>query len=205
MLPRDKKPFILLCLFGSLTLLATINMNYLVVNLSDPFTIYFFSDFIGSVPLFPYFVLSLNATIILLTGTLLTLTSVIQDDTEALLQQYLLEYQVVEAQPDALLETTPPLIARARPLLEDPPSRSQLILHSSPSAIKGIGAKTETALQAIGVTTVWEFLVADPEWIAEHTPLTIKRVRQFQDTTYAEVATEAPQPPDPSVITPSTT
>lgn len=258
--PRDKKPFIHLCFSGSLTLLAILNMMYIVVHPSDPFTIFLVSDLIGSVPLFLYFLASLNATIILLTVTLLTLTSAIQADTEALIHQYLIYEQALEASPDALLETTPQLVtvpvpstcseevaihalneqvqrlqtevtqqhhdaliqelqdltlaATARDaqsdtipprLVEDPPSPSQLMLHSTPSAIKGIGAKTETALQAIGVTTVCEFLMADPEWIAKHTPLTSKQARHFQEIAYATVSTEAQQSPNPSHITPSTT
>lgn len=235
-------------------------MIHLVMNSRDPVTIYLLSNFIGSIPLFPYSVVSLSVTIILLTATLLTLTAVIQADTEALIQQHLFEYQVNNESPDALLETTSSLITAQEPSLspeeatihalneqvqtlqtevtqqrhdtlikelrditfeatardpqsgstpsaldDDPPSISQLVLHSIPSVIKGIGAKTETALQAIGVTTVWEFLAADPEWIAEHTPMTIKRVRHLQDTVYAEVASIDQQEPNPLTITPSTT
>lgn len=257
---RDKRPFILLGFCGSLTLLATLNMTHLVMNAHDPVTFYLLSDFIGSIPLFPYSVVSLSVTIIFLTATLLSLTAVIQADTEALIQQHLVEYQVNKESPDALLETTSSVITVQEPslspeeaaihalneqiqtlqtevtqqrhdtlikelrditfeatardpqsdsppsaLVEDPPSISQLVLHSIPSAIKGIGAKTETALQAIGVTTVWEFLAADPEWIAEHTSMTIKRVRHLQETVFAEIATIDQQEPNPLTITPSST
>jgi predicted flap endonuclease-1-like 5' DNA nuclease len=258
--PRDKRPFIFLCFCGSLTFLATLNMIYLVVTPSDPVTIYLLSDLIGKVPLFPYAVVSLSVTIILLAASLLTLTAVIQADTEALIQQYLFEHQVIEESPDSQLETTSSLItAQVSPLSpeetashvpnkqvqtlqtevsqqrhdtlikelrditlaatardaqsdnvhavlgEDQASIAQLVLHSIPSAIKGIGAKTEAALQALGVTTVWEFLVADPEWIAEHTSMTIKRVQHLQDIVYAEVASIDQSELKPLTTTPSTT
>lgn len=258
--PRDKRPFILLCFCGSLTLLATLNMIHLVVNPRDPITIYLLSDLIGSVPLFPYAVVSLSVTISLFTASLVTLTAVIQTDTEALIQQYLFTYQVSGESPDALLERASPLITTQVPhqsaeeatihalneqvetlqtevtqqrhnalikelhdmtltatasappsdsapsaLVEAPPSIAELVLHSIPSAIKGIGAKTEAALQAIGVTTVWEFLVADPEWIAKHTSMTGKRVRHLQDTVYAEVASIDQQEPNPLITPPVNT
>ena len=226
------------------------------MNPRDPITIYLLSDLIGSVPLFPYAVVSLSVTISLFTASLLTLTAVIQADTEALIQQYLLKSQISGDTADALLETAKPLITSQVPplspedatiralneqvqtlqteatqqrhnalikelhditltatardpqsdtapttIVEDPPSIAELVLHSVPSAINGIGAKTEAALQAIGVTTVWEFLVADPEWIAEHTSLTVKRVRQLQDTVYTEVASIDQQEPNPLLTT----
>jgi hypothetical protein len=229
----------------------------LVVNPNDPITIYFLSDFIGSVPLFPYAVVSLSVTISLFTASLLTLTAVIQADTEALIQQYLLKSQSSGDSSDELRETATPLIspqvsplspeeatihalneqvqtlqteatqqrhdtlikelhditltATARTpqsdsapaaIVEDLPSIAELVLHSAPSAINGIGVKTEAQLQAIGVTTVWEFLVADPEWIAEHTVMTVKRVRHLQDTVYDEVASIDQQEPNPLLTTP---
>ena len=75
-------------------------------------------------------------------------------------------------------------------------------MHSAPSAINGIGVKIEAQLQALGVTTVWEFLVADPEWIAEHTAMTVKRVRHLQDAVYDEVASIDQQEPNPLLTTP---
>jgi predicted flap endonuclease-1-like 5' DNA nuclease len=256
--PRDKRPFILLCFCGSITLLATLNMIHLVVNSRDPITIYLLSDLIGSVPLFPYAVVSLSVTISLFTASLLTLTAVIQADTEALIQQYLFKYQVSGEAPNVLLERTSPLItvqvpqrspeeaaihalneqvetlqtevtqqrhnalikelhdmtltATAPPsdsatsaIVETSPSIAELVLHSIPSAIKGIGAKTEATLQAIGVTTVWEFLVADPERIAEHTSMTVKRVQHLQDTVYAEIASIDQQEPNPLITQPMNT
>lgn len=257
--PQNKKPFIQLCLFGSLTLLAILNMIYLIVKGTDPFAPYLLSDLIGSVPLFPYFIMSINVTIIFLSVTLLTLTSVIQADTEALLHHYMIpRHQAQEVAPDASRETPLPLIAAPRPatspvdaaihalneqvqtlhtevthqrrdaliqelqditlaaatmdapdesptplrVVEDQPPAPQLTLHSPPHAIKGIGAKTETALHAIGITTVGEFLVADSTWIAEHTPMSTKRVQHFQDTAYASVATDT-QPPAQPVLTPA--
>jgi hypothetical protein len=255
----DKKPFIHLCLFGSLTLLAILNMVYLIVKARDPFPPYLLEGLIGSVPLFPYFVLSLNATIILLTGTLLTLTSAIQADAEVLLHQHVMhEHVVPEASPHTHAEPTPSLIVThmppasseeamihalneqvqtlhtaitqqrrdalvhelqeipiATPVAESPedsaalrlgvedhPPIPQLTLHSSPRAINGIGVKTEAALHGIDVTTVGEFLVADPEWIAERTSMTTKRVQQFQNAAYTRVTAEAQQQPSPLTITP---
>ena len=90
-------------------------------------------------------------------------------------------------------------------IVEDSPSIVELVLHSVPSAINGIGVKTETKLLAIGVTTVWEFLVANPEWIAEHTAMTVKRVRHLQDTVYTEVASINQQEPNPLLTTPVNT
>jgi predicted flap endonuclease-1-like 5' DNA nuclease len=260
MLAQNKKPFIQLCFFGSLTLLAVLHMVYLIVKATDPFSPYLLSTLIGSVPLFPYFVVSLNATIILLSVTLLTLTSVIQVDTEALLYQYVIHgHQVLEAVPDAPHETAPPLLVTheapvsteeatihalnvqvqtlhsemaqqrhdsliqelqditlaataAEPkrdstspslISEDRAPTSHFSLQSPLHAIKGIGPKTETALHMIGITTIGDFLVADSAWIAEHTPLTIKRVQQFQDTAYTQVSTDAQQAPSLQVITPS--
>lgn len=254
---RDKSPFILLCFYGSLALVATLNLIHLVVNPRDPITIYLLSDLIGSVPLFPYAVVSLSVTITLFTASLLTLTAVIQTDTERVIQQYLFKNPLSGEPSDALLETTSPLIITQVPpqslevatihtlneqvqtlqtevtqqrhetlikelhditltatardtqsdsesstIIEDSPSIAELVLHSIPSAIKGIGAKTETALLAIGVTTVWEFLVADPEWIAEHTSMTVKRVQHLQDTVYAEVASIDQKEPNPLTTMP---
>jgi hypothetical protein len=225
-------------------------MIHLVVNPRDPITIYLLSDLIGSVPLFPYAVVSLSVTISLFTASLLTLTAVIQADTEALIQQYLFKYQVSGELPDALLERTSPLVTAqvpqqspeeatihalneqvetlqtevtqqrhnalikelrdmaltaTAPPSDTSPSIAELILQSIPSAIKGIGAKTDATLQAIGVTTVWEFLVADPEWIAEHTSMTVKRVQHLQDTVYAEIASIDQQEPNPLTTQPLNT
>jgi predicted flap endonuclease-1-like 5' DNA nuclease len=235
----------------------TLNLIHLVVNPSDPITIYLLSDFIGNVPLLPYAVMSLSVTIMLLTASLLTLTAVIQADTEALIQQYLVRSEILGDTSDTLRKTASPLIISQEPPLspdeatictlneqvqtlqteatqqrhdclikelhditltatarapqsdctpadsvEAQPSIAEQVLHSVPSAINGIGDKIEAALQAIGVTTVWEFLVADPEWIAEHTLMTVKRVRHLQDTVYAEVASIDQQEPNPLLTTP---
>jgi predicted flap endonuclease-1-like 5' DNA nuclease len=253
----DKKPFIQLCFCGSLTLVALLNMIYLIMKARDPFSPYLLEGLIGSVPLFPYFVLSLNAAIILLTATLLTLTSAIHADAKALLLQHVMHNHLVpEAQPHLYAEPTPPLITAHRPPLSpedatihdlnvqvqtlhteiaqqrhdaliqelqnltvvatDPEPQYDstaprlvvtdrhpaplLTINSSPCTINGIGPKTETALHEIGITTIGELLVADAEWVAEHTPLTIKRVQHFQETAYARVTTESQKLQAPPAI-----
>jgi hypothetical protein len=252
MRPQNKKPLLHLCLAGSLTVLAILNMIYLIIKGSDPFTPYLLSDLIGSIPLFPYFVISLNVTIILLIVTLLTLTAVIQADMEELFARYATRRSHArEAAPDAHGKTVAPPIATPRspvsseemtiqalnervqalntevaqhhrdaliqelqditlaattaepvseqsplpPRVEDPSAAPQLTLHSPPQTLKGIGVKTEAALKAIDITTVGELLVADPAWVAAHTPLSIHRVQTFQVRAYASVATEAPPSP----------
>lgn len=258
---REKKSFSQLYVFGSLTLLASLNMVYLIVKARDPFSPYLLSDLISSVPFYPYFWLSLVATIGLFTGTLLKLTSAIQTDMEALLHRHMiLEHLGLEASPDMPLEPSPLVTAHRAPaspeeatihtlnkqvqtlhteitkqyrdalinelyhitvaatatepqsdhtephlIVEARPPDPQLNLDSSPCAIKGIGVKTERALQMIGITTVSEFLVADPEWIAEHTYLTSKRVRQFQDAAYDRVTPTAQPLLSPPAIAPTIT
>jgi len=54
----------------------------------------------------------------------------------------------------------------------------------------------------IGITSIGEFLVADPEWIPGYASLTSKRVLKFQNSAYSSMVTEVQHPPDLLVLTP---
>jgi predicted flap endonuclease-1-like 5' DNA nuclease len=236
-------------------------MIYLIVNARDPFTPYLLSALIGSVPLFPYVVLSLTATLILLVMTFFTLTLAIQADTRALLHQHIVQPYLVSdasaptptdvvpsriiatmtsasahdssintlneqvqalskalAQPPAAARTlteqdttiapatrhVPHATARRVPTHIDATSCSLLSLHSSVRALNGIGPKTERALHGTGITTLGELLVADPDWVAEHTPLTIRRIQHFQKIAYTRIAGESQEGSQFPAITPTT-
>jgi predicted flap endonuclease-1-like 5' DNA nuclease len=236
-------------------------MIYLIVNARDPFTPYLLSALTGSVPLFPYVVLSLTATFILLVMTFFTLTSAIQADTRALLHKHIVQPYLVSdpsaptptevvpspitatmtlasaqdasiyalneqvqalnealAQPPAAARTlteqdtvitsatrrVPRANTRHVPANIEATSNPPFALHNTLRALNGIGPKTERMFHGIGITTIGELLVADPEWVAEHTPLTIRRIQHFQEIAYARVAGETQEGSQFPAITPTT-